>query len=556
MSWYDEKPWTSLYDEHTRQAGPAPVVTALDLFRTAVAKSPDEPALTYFDSRLTYREVDALTDGFAHYLARRGLRPGDRLAVFLQNVPQFVIALFGTWKAGGVVVPVNPMYRDELGHLLSDCGATAMLCSEQAWAERVGKECELAGIDICVTTSELDLQTQDDPRVFGSITRQPAADADDLLEVARAHAGQPVADPGLSPQDVALVSYTSGTSGVPKGATNTHGNLAVNAAVLRLYSQLPEGAPIFAMAPLFHITGMVCQILTAVDLAGPLVLAYRFEPGVVLEALRRDRPAYMVGPSTAYMALMAHPEMTRDDFASLHLVYSGGAPLPPAVVERFREMTGHYMRNGYGLTETSAPCVTVPAHLEAPVDPDSGTLSIGIPLPSTVVRIVDDDGNDLDPGEVGEIAVDGPMVVPGYWNMPDATAASLPGGRLLSGDVGFMDAQGWVYVVDRKKDMINASGFKVWPREVEDVLYTHPGVREAAVVGEPDEYRGETVAAYVSLRPGNGVPGEELVDYCKERLAAYKYPRRVEILDELPKTLSGKILRRELRTRGEGGVQR
>jgi long-chain acyl-CoA synthetase len=188
------------------------------------------------------------------------------------------------------------------------------------------------------------------------------------------------------------------------------------------------------------------------------------------------------------------------------------------------------------------------------VDPDSGTLSIGIPLPSTVVRIVDDAGNDLDPGEVGEIAVDGPMVVPGYWNMPDETAASLPGGRLLSGDVGFMDAQGWVYVVDRKKDMINASGFKVWPREVEDVLYTHAGVREAAVVGEPDEYRGETVAAYVSLRPGNDVAGDELVGYCKQRLAAYKYPRRVEILDELPKTLSGKILRRELRTREEGGA--
>ncbi len=547
MSWYDDKPWMAQYNTHTQQVGELPIRTTLEVFAQAVSTAPDGSAISYLGSTLTYREVDELTDGVAAYLAEQGFRKGDRLAVYMQNIPQFLLALIGTWKAGGAVVPLNPMYRDEVAHIVADAGVVAMVCGENAWAERVSGPATAAGVRIVLTASELDLQTLDDERIFGSVTRRRSEGVDDLLEVARARAGWRVPDPALTPDDIALVSYTSGTSGVPKGATNTHRNLTVNAAVLRLYEEMPNGSPIFALAPLFHITGMVCQLLTAIDLAAPLVLAYRFEPGVVLDALKRERPVYMVGPPTAYMALMAHPDFSADHFSSLKAVVSGGAPLPPAIVERFRELTGRYIRNGYGLTETSAPCVVVPSNLEAPVDPSSGTLSIGLPLPGAVVRIVGENGEDLAPNEVGEIAVDGPMVVPAYWNKPDATADSIPGGRLLTGDVGFMDAQGWAYVVDRKKDMINASGFKVWPREVEDVLYQHPAVREAAVVGEPDSYRGETVAAFVSLRPGQMVTTDELVAYCRERLATYKAPRRVEILDELPKTASGKILRREMR---------
>ncbi|QHE68742.1 Long-chain-fatty-acid--CoA ligase [Rhodococcus sp. WAY2] len=529
--------------------GDIPARTALDMFESAVVTARDGPAVRYLGGTLGYREVDQLTDGIAAYLLENGFQRGDRLAIYLQNIPQFVLALIGTWKAGGVVVPLNPMYRDELAHILTDAGVTAIVCSESSWADRVGSRASEAGVRIALTSSELDIQTSNDERLFRTVTRARSENVPDLLEVARVRAGATVPDPGLTPEDIALVSYTSGTSGVPKGATNTHRNLTVNSAILRLYEDKPAGAPIFALAPLFHITGMVCQLLTAIDLASPLILVYRFEPGVVLDALERERPIFMVGPSTAYMALMAHPDFSGERFASLEAVMSGGAPLPPAIVERFRELTGKYIRNGYGLTETSAPCVVVPPNLEAPVDPASGTLAIGLPLPSAVVRIIGEDGKDLEPLEVGEIAVDGPMVVPAYWNKPDATAQSLPGGRLLTGDVGFMDAEGWVYVVDRKKDMINASGFKVWPREVEDVLYQHPAVREAAVVGEPDSYRGETVAAFVSLRPGTTVETADLVEYCRERLATYKAPRRVEIVDELPKTASGKILRREMRRR-------
>ena len=248
------------------------------------------------------------------------------------------------------------------------------------------------------------------------------------------------------------------------------------------------------------------------------------------------------------MALAAHPDATPDHFSSFRHISSGGAPLPPALVERFRVGFGPYIRNGYGLTECTAPCASVPPAREAPVDPASGTLAVGVPGPDTVVRVVDEQGAEVPFGEQGEILVRGPQVVPGYWRLPEATAETFPDGELRTGDIGFMDAEGWLYVVDRKKDMINASGFKVWPREVEDVLYTHPAVREAAVVGVPDKYRGETVKAYISLRPGAEGDPDALAAYCKERLAAYKYPRQVEILPDLPKTASGKILRRELRS--------
>lgn len=306
---------------------------------------------------------------------------------------------------------------------------------------------------------------------------------------------------------------------------------------------------------------MVCELSACFANAGTLALAHRFEAGVVLDAFLEHRPAYTVGPSTAYMALMAHPEVTRDHFASFRFVSSGGAPLPPALVEKFHADLGPYIHNGYGLTECTAPCASVPPGQWAPVDRASGTLAVGVPGAETVVRIVDERGRDVPFGEHGEIAVRGPQVVPGYWRRPEASAEALPDGELRTGDIGFMDREGWLYVVDRKKDMINASGFKVWPREVEDVLYTHPAVREAAVVGVPDAYRGESVRAYVSLRaglPADGAAGAtgavsdegaELVAYCRERLAAYKYPREVEILPELPKTTSGKILRRELRER-------
>ncbi|MEV6045148.1 class I adenylate-forming enzyme family protein [Streptomyces xanthochromogenes] len=545
---YAAKPWLAQLSEAQR-ADITPPETVLHSFRAAVARAPEHTALVYFDGRLSYAETDALSDSVAGHLAARGLAGGDRVALMLQNTPHFVIALLGAWKAGATVVPLNPMYKSgEVAHVLHDAEVTALLCSDRAWEGYLRDTAADSTVRIALTACEFDLQSLDDERVFGGYERLPApADTDDLVTVARQGLKAP-SDREPSATDTALISYTSGTSGTPKGAMNTHRGITYNAERQRTGHPIAEGSGYFALAPLFHITGMVCELAACVANAGTLILAHRFHPGVVLDAFAEHRPAYTVGPSTAFMALAATPGVTREHFASFEVISSGGAPLPPALVEKFRAGFGPYIRNGYGLTECTAPCASVPPEKEAPVDPVSGTLSVGVPGPETVVRIVDLEGNDVPFGEQGEIMVRGPQVVPGYWRRPEATAEAFPDGELRTGDIGFMDRDGWLYVVDRMKDMINASGFKVWPREVEDVLYTHPAVREAAVVGIPDAYRGESVKAYVSLRPGAEADPAELAAYCKERLAAYKYPREVEVLAELPKTTSGKILRRELRT--------
>ncbi|MFI0981595.1 class I adenylate-forming enzyme family protein [Streptomyces sp. NPDC021093] len=550
---YAAKPWLGQLSEAQR-APVHPAPTLVHAFRRSAERAPDRTALAYFDGRLSYRETDALSDSVAGHLAAKGLRRGDRVAIMLQNSPHFVLALLGAWKAGATVVPLNPMYKSaEVGHVLKDAEVTALICADRAWQGYLRETVAGApSVRIVLTGCELDLQSANDERVLDFERLPQAADADDLVEAARAGLRPPPLDspserePG--PTDTALISYTSGTSGTPKGAMNSHGNIMINAERQRTGHPIAEGSSYFALAPLFHITGMVAQLATCLTNAGTLVLAYRFHPQVVLDAFAEHRPAYTVGPSTAFMALAAAPGATREHFASFEVVSSGGAPLPPALVEKFRAGFGPYIRNGYGLTECTAPCAAVPPEKEAPLDPVSGTLSVGVPGPDTVVRIIDETGADVPFGEQGEIAVRGPQVVTGYWRLPEATAETFPDGELRTGDIGFMDSDGWLYVVDRKKDMINASGFKVWPREVEDVLYTHPAVREAAVVGVPDPYRGESVKAYVSLRPGAGTGPDELIAYCKERLAAYKYPREVEVLPELPKTASGKILRRELRS--------
>ncbi|MFD3871948.1 class I adenylate-forming enzyme family protein [Streptomyces sp. NPDC058623] len=567
---YAARPWLRQLSP-AQLAGVSPQPSVLHAFRSAVARAPGRPALAYFDGRIAYAEADALSDSLAGHLAAQGVGRGDRVAVMLQNTPHFVLAVLAAWKAGAVVVPLNPMYKAaEVGHALRDSGAAALVCAEPAWTAYLRETVRGTGVRTVLTARDRDFQTRDDPRVLparpaqaeaaqsapagpapaqAGPPRPPAPTPVDLAVTARRGLPAPP-DPRLSAADPALISYTSGTSGTPKGAVNPHGAITYNATRQVTGHPLPEGAGYFALAPLFHITGMVCELAACFTNAGTLVLAHRFDAGAVLDAFLEHRPAYTIGPATAFIALAAHPAVTREHFASFQVVSSGGAPLPPALVARLRADLGFYLRNGYGLTECTAPCASVPAHLEAPVDPASGTLSVGVPGAQTLVRILDERGAEVPFGESGEIAVRGPQVVAGYWGMPEESARTFPDGELRTGDVGFMDADGWLYVVDRKKDMINAAGFKVWPREVEDVLHTHPAVLDAAVVGVPDPYRGESVKAYVSLRPGASAEPAELVAHCAERVAAYKYPREVEILPVLPRTTSGKILRRELRERG------
>jgi long-chain acyl-CoA synthetase len=550
MSVYDEKPWLSLYAEGQPAELAPEFGDALAMFMAAVARNPDGDAIRYFDGRITLRELDELTDALAAGLLDSGFSRGDRLALYLQNVPQFVIGLLGTWKAGGIAVNINPMNRErELELLLQDSGARVLLCLESLYRDVAAGVVGRTGVQTVLTTSELEYQTRDDPRAFAGAERISSEATVDLAGLLARFQGATPPPVTFEPGDTAVLTYTSGTTGPPKGAMNSHGNVVFNSQAYREWCGLGRDDVVLGVAPLFHITGLIAHVTVSLLLGVPLVLFHRFEPSLAIETIRTERPTFTVGAITVFIALMNVPGVEREALASLTKIWSGGAPIPPSTVTAFARTFGTYIHNIYGLTETTSPSHAVPFSVEAPVDEASGALSVGAPLYNTVVRIVGDDGQDLPPGEVGELVTSGPQVVPGYWEKPEETARALPGGALHTGDVGYMDERGWFYIVDRKKDQINAGGYKVWPREVEDVLYEHEAVREAAVVGVADEYRGETVKAFVSLRPGTSATEDELIAFCRARMAAYKYPRLVEILDDIPKTATGKLLRRELRDR-------
>lgn len=550
MTTYTERPWTKLYSEG-RPADITPdYPTMLDLFNASVTRAPDNVAIKYFDGVLTMADVDARSDSLAVALVDNGFAAGDRLGVYVQNNPAFVISLVAAWKAGGAAVAINPMNKHrELTYLLADSGASALLCLDDLY-ESVAKEVIATGetaVRTVITCSPLDEQSRNDERLFAGVERLRPEGTLDLKEIYSHYDGHTPAPVDLGSDDLAVLSYTSGTTGVPKGAMNTHGTMAFNSQTYRDWMGFTADDSVLGVAPLFHITGLIGHIGIALLATCPLVINHRFAPGVVVDAIREHRPTFTVGSITVFISLSGVEGVTKEDWSSFRMIYSGGAPIAPAITDRFMEKTGLYIHNIYGLTETNSPSHAVPLGKKAPVDPNSGALSVGVPVFNTVVRILDELGKEVPVGQVGEIATSGPQVIPGYWNKPEATAEDLPDGELRTGDVGFMDEDGWFYLVDRKKDMINAAGYKVWPREVEDVLYGHPAVREAAVVGVPDEYRGETVKAYVSRKPGATVTEEELIEFCKQQMAAYKYPRAIQFLDDLPKTTTGKILRRELR---------
>jgi long-chain acyl-CoA synthetase len=548
MGTYDDRPWLALYGPGLPADITPQFTDAVTMFAAAVRAAPDRTAITYFDAEITFSHLDVLSTSLAAAFQSHGVKPGDRVALFLQNVPQFVIGLVATWKAGAVAVAINPMSRErELRYQLQDSGATALVCLESLYGSVARAVLPTTAVTLVITTSELEYQTRNDARLFGSTVRTRYEGTHDLTELVESFTDASPALETPAASDIAVLTYTSGTTGPPKGAMTSHGNFAFNAQVYRDWMALTDRDAVLAVAPLFHITGMIGHIAVALLTRMPLALSYRFDPMVTLDIIRERRPTFTVGAVTVFTALLNTPGISREDFASFRLLYSGGAPISPAAARNVEDVTGRPLHNIYGLTETTSPSHAVPPGAPTPVDPTSGALSVGVPVPNTIVRIVDEDGRDLPAGEIGELVTRGPQIVLGYWNKPDETAHAIRDGWLFTGDVGFMDPSGWFYIVDRKKDMINASGYKVWPREVEDVLAEHDAVREAAVIGIPDEYRGETVKAFVSLKAGSSVTPDQLIAFARERMAAYKYPRSVVIVEELPKTVTGKILRRELR---------
>jgi long-chain acyl-CoA synthetase len=507
----------------------------------------------YFDRTLSYGELDCTSDALAVALLERGFAAGDRLAIYLQNMPQFPIAVLAAWKAGGIAVTINPMNREyELTKLLADAEPKAMICMDSLRDTVMARlPADAAKPPILISTCAWDFQSRNDARIFAGMERKIAGDRDDMQHIVDRYGGRRPAFLSPAPDDLAFIVYTSGTTGQPKGAIITHGNVAHLTDAHRAWYALREGSPILATAPLFHITGLVGHMALAWAIAAPLVLCYRFEPGVVLDAIAEHQPVFTANAITAYIALMNQADLDPERLASLTTVVSGGAPIPPSIAAQVRRKLGWHVLNGYGLTETAAGVIIMPRDKPWRVDPVSGALAIGTPISGVDAWIAAEDGTRLGHDEIGEIVLTGAMVSPGYWRKPVETAESMKRDGFRTGDVGFMDAGGWFYIVDRKKDLINTSGYKVWPREVEDVLYAHPAVREAAVVGVYDAYRGESVKAVLSLCSGKSASGEELATWCRERLAAYKVPRMVEFVDELPKSASGKILRRMLRDPSE-----
>ena len=524
--------------------------TGLAAFKNSLARGPERPAIHYFDGTLTFGDVDRASDALAAAFVDAGIRPGDRIMVQLQNIPAFPISVFAAWKAGAAVVPLNPMYKErELSFYCKDSGARGCVtmdsCGEEAKKATAGSD-----VQILITASELDfVDSAVLPAFLRDSTRVAVEGAREMADVLRQFDGAsaPPSDPGF--EDIAYITYTSGTTGPPKGAMNTHANLTyAGSAFATAYRVTPDDV-VLALAPFIHVTGSSCLFGVATLVGAPIVCCFRFDAAEIMRLIEKWRVTYTNGPLTAYIALLNHPDIHERDLSSLVKTLSGGAPVSPRVAGDYEAVTGNYMHNTYGLTETTSPGIITPLGTRGPIDPDTGALAVGFPPPGSEAKIVDiATGEDLPVGELGEIAIKGPNIVPGYWQRPDESAHAIRDGWLFTGDVGKMTPEGWFFLVDRKKDLINVSGFKVWPREVEDVLYQHPAVASACVIGVPDDYRGETVKAYVTLKRGSeATTPDEFVGFCKERMAAYKYPRQVEIVDDIPKTATGKMLKRQLR---------
>jgi long-chain acyl-CoA synthetase len=483
---------------------------------TSARGNREHTALKLDDEVLSYSALDDASARVASLLREHGVEPGDRVALMLPNVPQFAIVYYGVLRAGAVVLPMNILFkRREVAFLLGDSEAKLLAawhgCAGEAelGAGETGAEC------LVVAPGEFE-------QLLGSV--------DPFAEVVR-----------REPSDTAVILYTSGTTGTPKGAELTHANLARNAEVSRRLFSLEVQSVILGSLPLFHSFGQTCA-LNATLLAGATVtLLPRFDAGKALEIIERDRATVFMGVPTMYNALLNHPERERFDVSSLQVCVSGGASLPVELLHGFEEAFGCAILEGYGLSETSP--VASFNHPDAERKPGS----IGTPIDGVEMKLVDASGVEVPLGEVGEILIRGHNVMKGYWRRPEATAEAIStDGWFASGDLARMDEDGYYFVVDRKKDLIIRGGYNVYPREIEEVLYSHPAVREVAVVGVPHPELGEEVGAAVALKSGAEATADELRDFVKEQIAAYKYPRLVWFVDELPKTATGKILRREV----------
>jgi long-chain acyl-CoA synthetase len=483
----------------------------------AVAGHSGRPAIRMDQLVLTYGQLYDAASRVASLLASAGVEPGDRVALMLPNVPAFPVAFYGALGAGAVVVPMNPLLKSrEVAYYLGDSGAKVIF----AWHTAAGEAAKGAA------DAGAQLIAVEEPDLSGPLAAQaPLSSWADAVG-----------------DDDAVILYTSGTTGTPKGAQLTHAGLTRNAE-LTARTLLGNGPDDVMMGclPLFHVFGLTCGLNATVSSGGTLTLLPRFDPGKALEIIHRDRVTIFEGVPTMYAAMLHHPDADPSRAASLRVCVSGGAAMPVEILRGFEEKFGCIILEGYGLSETSP--VASFNHPDKVRKPGS----VGTPVEGVEMRLVADSGATAPSGEVGEIAIRGHNVMKGYWGRPEATAEAIPDGWFRTGDLARCDEDGYYFIVDRKKELIIRGGYNVYPREIEEVLHEHPAVAEAAVIGIPHAELGEEVGAAVALKPGAAATPEELRAFTKERVAAYKYPRHVWLVAELPKGATGKILRREVR---------
>jgi long-chain acyl-CoA synthetase len=547
-------PWLNHYDKGVPQNIDYPAISLVGMLEEAARKYPDSPCTIFKGAVITYREMDKLTNQLAAGFASLGVKKGDRVGIFMPNTPQFVLAFFAILKAGGVVVAVNPLYKTkEIVHQVNDAGIEIMLVMSNFY-NQVKQAQPNTKIKKIIVTNIKEALPPVLAILFGLTMEKKGGFRVELgsgdiwlKDLVAQHKPEERPRMEIGPEDTAIFQYSGGTTGISKGAIALHRNLVANALQMRSWiTGAEDGKETVLMAiPLFHVYGMVAGMLFAIRTgAGMVMVPNARDLKDVLSNIQKYKATIFPGVPTLYNAINNHPDVIAGKYnlSSIKACISGSAPLMRETKEKFEALTGGKLVEGYGLSE--APTAT---HCN-PIFGEIRTGSIGLPLPDVDCRIISlDDGiTPLKAGEEGELCVQGPQVMKGYHNMPTETANSLRDGWLYTGDIAKMDEDGYFYIVDRKKELIKPSGYQVWPREVEEVISTYPKVLEVGVAGVMDAYRGETVKAWIVLKPGENATEEEIRDYCKQNMAPFKVPTQVEFRTELPKTTVGKVLRREL----------
>lgn len=549
----EHRPWLANYPEEipvNLAYKSEPVQTYLT---NAAKEFPNKSAIHFMGKEISYETLNDHACKLASYLQKLGLEKGDRVAMMLPNCPQAVITYYGILLAGGVVVPTNPLYTErEIEYQMKDSGAKAIVTLDILFP-RVSKVFTQTNLEHIIVTAIKDYLPFPKNLIYPFIQKKQYGitvtvkheGCHHLLTEIIKQSNKELKSFSVDfEEDLAIIQYTGGTTGAPKGVMLTHKNLVSNASMSNawLYKCKRGEETILAIIPFFHVYGMTAVMILSVMQGQKMVLLPKFDPEQTLKTIEKQRPTLFPGAPTIYIGLLNHPDLSKYDLSSIDSCISGSAPLPVEVQEKFEEITGGKLVEGYGLTESSP--VT---HSNFLWDRPRIKGSIGVPWPDTDSVILSfETGEPLPPGEIGEIAVKGPQVMKGYWNKPEETDQVLRDGWLLTGDLGYMNDEGYFFVVDRKKDMIIAGGFNIYPREIEEVMYEHPSVQEVVVAGVPDPYRGETVKAYIVLKESASATEEELNAFARKHLAAYKVPRMYEFRSELPKTAVGKILRRAL----------